>query len=102
MYILNEVCYLTTSIAAIHFLRSRVIISQEHLKRSICQGHCVCFTTLVATTHYKKLPALLEVLIHLGAVMHEMLNARKYSQPRHSLLVYVLIYNFATVIVAIH
>ena len=102
MYILNEVCYLTTSTAAIYFLCSRVIISQEHSKRSICQGYCVCFTTLVATTHNNKLPALLEVLIYLGAVMHEMLNARKYSQSRHSVLLYVLICNFATVVVAIH
>ena len=31
-----------------------VIISWERLKRSICQGHCVYFTTLVATIHYNK------------------------------------------------
>ena len=51
MYILNEVCYLTASIAAIHFFYGSVIISREHLKRSIYQGHCDYFTTLVATIH---------------------------------------------------
>ena len=51
MYILNKVCYLTASIAAIHFFYGSVIISREHLKRSICQGHCVYSTTLVATIH---------------------------------------------------
>ena len=51
MYMLNEVCYLTASIAAIHFCYGSVIISREHLKRSICQRHCVYYTTLVATMH---------------------------------------------------
>ena len=46
---LNEVCYLTTSIRAIYFFYESVIISREHLKRSICQEHCFYFTTLVAT-----------------------------------------------------
>ena len=45
MYILNEVCYLIASIASIHFFFGSIIISREHLKRSICQGHCSCFTT---------------------------------------------------------
>ena len=49
MYLLNEVCYLTVSIAAIHFFYGSVIIS--HLKRSMRQGHCAYFTTLVATIH---------------------------------------------------
>ena len=43
---MNEVCYLTTSIAAIHFLYGNVIISRDHLKQSICQGHYVYFTNL--------------------------------------------------------
>ena len=47
MYILNEVCCLTASIAVMHFFYGSVIISREHLKRFICQGHCVYFTTLV-------------------------------------------------------
>ena len=51
MYISNEVCYLTTSIAAIHYFYGIVIILREHLKRSICQGYCVNFTTLVVTIH---------------------------------------------------
>ena len=54
MYILKEVCYLTASVAVIHFFYGSVMISREHLKRSICQGHCVYFTTLVATIHYYK------------------------------------------------
>ena len=51
MHILNEVCYLTKSIAAIHFFYGSFIVSQEHLQRSIFQGHCIYFTTLVATIH---------------------------------------------------
>ena len=51
MYILNEVCYFTTSIGAIYFFYNSVIISRVHLKRSICQGHCVYFRTIVATIH---------------------------------------------------
>ena len=51
MYISNEVCYLTTSIAAIHFFYGIAIILREHLKRSICQGYCVNFTTLVVTIY---------------------------------------------------
>ena len=51
MYMLKEVCYLATSIAANHFFYGNIIISREHLKRSICQGHCVYFTTLVAAIH---------------------------------------------------
>ena len=33
------------------FFYNSVIISWEHLKRSICQGHCVYFRTIVATIH---------------------------------------------------
>ena len=51
MFILNEVCYLTASIGPIYLFYNSVIISREQLKRSICQGHCVYFTTLVATIH---------------------------------------------------
>ena len=51
MFILNDACYLATYIGAIYFFYNSVIISQEHLKRSICQGHCVYFTTIVATIH---------------------------------------------------
>ena len=51
MYILNKAFYLTTSIGAIYFFYNSVIISPEHLKRSICQGRCVYFTTLVAIIH---------------------------------------------------
>ena len=51
MYLLNEVFYLTASIAAIHIFYGSIIISPEHLKRSICEGHCVYFTTLVVTIH---------------------------------------------------
>ena len=54
MDILKDVCYLTTSIADIHVFYGSVIISREQLKRSICQGHCIYFTILVAAIHYKK------------------------------------------------
>ena len=47
MHILNEVCYLTTATGATYFF----YISQEHLKRSICQEHCASFTILVATIY---------------------------------------------------
>ena len=50
--ILKEVCYWTTSIVAIHFFYGSVIISREHLKRSIFQGQRVYFTTLVAAVLY--------------------------------------------------
>ena len=45
MYILEEVCYFTTSITAIHFFHGSAIISREHLKRFICQGHCLFHNT---------------------------------------------------------
>ena len=51
MYILNEVCNWTASIAVIHFFYGSVTVSWEHLKLSICQGHCVYFATLIATIH---------------------------------------------------
>ena len=43
IYTLNEVCYLATSNAAIHFFYGSVIISRERLKRYICQEHCILF-----------------------------------------------------------
>ena len=54
MYILKEVCYLTASITVVHFFYGSVIVIREHSKQSICEGHCVCFTTLVAAIHYSK------------------------------------------------
>ena len=54
MHILKEVSYMTISFPAIHFFYDSVIFSRERLKRSICQGHCVYFTRLVATIHYDK------------------------------------------------
>ena len=38
--------YLTTSIEAIYFFYNSVTILQEHLNRSIFQGHCVYFTII--------------------------------------------------------
>ena len=43
-----------TCIVRIHFFYGVVIISRESLKRSVCQGHCVYFTTLVAAIDYNK------------------------------------------------
>ena len=54
MHILKEVCYMMTSFPAMHFFYKRVIISREHLSWSICQGHCIYFTTFIATIHYNK------------------------------------------------
>ena len=128
MYILNEVCYLTTSIGAVYFFCNSVIISWEHLKRFICQGHCVYFATLVATIHIitsglwlirKKMNMffwgkLLYSCSFKGAYLFyrtscsniclksAVLNARKYVQPPHCLFVNVLICNFTIVISAIH
>ena len=47
-------CYLTRLFAAIHFYFGSVIILREDLKRYICQGNCVYFTTLVTASHYYK------------------------------------------------
>ena len=55
MCVLKVAYYSTTSITAIGFcyvIISRMIIWREHLKPSICQGHCVYFKTLVSTIHY--------------------------------------------------
>ena len=54
MHMLKKVCYMTTSFPAIYFFYDSVIISREHLKRCICQGHFVYFTTLFAAIHYDK------------------------------------------------
>ena len=132
MFLLNEVCYLKTSIAVIHFFYGSVIILRQHLKRSICQGHYVYFITLVATIHVvasglwlikehlNDMPymfiwgKLLQPCSFKGACLFHrtsctniclkttVLNALKYLQPPHSLLVNVLICNFATVIATIH
>ena len=126
---MNEVSYLTPSIATIHFFYNSVIISPEHLKRSICQGNCVYFTTPVATIHIitnglcftrVKLNdmfiwgkpsspcsfkgAYLFPRISYGNICLKsaMLNALKYLRSPHRLLVNVLICNFTTVISAIH
>ena len=100
----------------------------KHLKRFICQGHCVYFATLVATIHIitsglwlirKKMNMffwgkLLYSCSFKGAYLFyrtscsniclksAVLNARKYVQPPHCLFVNVLICNFTIVISAIH
>ena len=51
---LKEVCHMATSFPAIYFLYDSAIILREHLKQSICQGHCVYFTTLVVAIYYDK------------------------------------------------
>ena len=115
MCILNEVCYLTTSIGAIYFFYNGVIISWEHLKRSICQGHSVYFTGLVATIHivctWFEKNEIIFLLRKAIVALHRtsciclksaVLDARKYLQPPHCLLVNALICNFTTVIAALH
>ena len=54
MHILKKVCYMTRSFPAIHFFYDSVTFSLERLKRSICQGHCGYFTTLVTPIYYNK------------------------------------------------
>ena len=49
---LKEVCHMATSFPAIYFLYDSAIILREHLKQSICQGHCVYFTTLFVAIYY--------------------------------------------------
>ena len=128
MYIIHEVCYLRTSIRAIYFFHSGVIISRVHLKRSICQWHCVYFTTLVAIVHvitsglwliresfnvliwgkplqpryFKGTYLLRRTSCSNICLKSTVLNARKYLQPPDSLLANVLICNITTVIAAIH
>ena len=129
MYILNEVCYLTTSIGSIYFFYNSIIISREHLNPSIYQRHCVYFTTLVATIHiitsnlrliWEKLNAMfiwgkpLQPCPFKGAysfyrtscsnicLKSAAVNSRKHLHPPDCLLANVLIYNFTTVIAAIH
>ena len=52
MHILKEACFMTTPFPPIYIFYDGVIISREHVKRSICQGHCVHFTALVVAIHY--------------------------------------------------
>ena len=128
MYILNDVCYLAT-IRAIYFFYNSVITSREHFKRFIYQEHCVYFTTLVATIDIittglwlirEKLNDIFiwgkplyphsfkaSYLFHWiscsnNCLKSTLLNAQKYLQLPHCLLVNVLIYNFTTIIAAIH
>ena len=54
VYIEKHILYLTTPIPAILFFYGNVIISWEHMKRSICQGLWVYFTTLIAVIQYNK------------------------------------------------
>ena len=50
------VCYLTTSIAAIHFVLVLSLFHGSTWSNPFCQGHCVYFTTLIAATYYNKRP----------------------------------------------
>ena len=79
MYILKEVCYLTTSIAAIHFFYGNVIISREHLKYSICQRHCVYFTTSFTVIQGAYL--FQRTYCNDICLKSNVFNARKHLQP---------------------
>ena len=50
------VCYLTTSVAAIHFFLVLSLFYGSTWSNPLCQGHCVYFTTLIAATYYNKRP----------------------------------------------
>ena len=54
MYKSKDACYLTRSVLAIHFFYGTVIISWQHLKRSIMSRYCVYFATLTATIQNSK------------------------------------------------
>ena len=54
MYIMKEVFYVTASVPAKQFFNGSFTFSREHLTRFICQGQCVCFTTLVVAIHYNQ------------------------------------------------
>ena len=55
---LNELyfSYYEREIAATYSFKFTVFLQKrKYSKRSICQGHCVYFTTLVATIHYSSI-----------------------------------------------
>ena len=91
------------------------MISREHLKRPISQGHCVYLTTFVATIHYNKQSVadskkferydyLRKAIVALRllyffhrtsysniCLKSTVLNSRNYLQPPHSLLANVFL-----------
>ena len=113
MHILKEICFITTSFPAIHFVYDSVIISREHLKKPTFQRNCVYFTMLFATIYFNKQsvvdsrkswrvclfqenhcgPALLKVPIYsteLVAIIFlksTVLNPQKQLQRSHSFMV---------------
>ena len=115
IHILKEVCFMTTSFPTIHFFYyDSVIISREHLKKSICQRNCVYFTTPFATIHWNKRsvvgsrkswrvclfqenhcgPSILKVSIYstelfpiIFFLKSTALNAQKHLQRSHSFMV---------------
>ena len=115
IHILKEVCFMTTSFPAIQFFYyDSVIISREHLKKSICQRNCVYFTTPFATIHWNKRsvvgsrkswrvclfqenhcgPSILKVSIYstelfpiIFFLKSTALNAQKHLQRSHSFMV---------------
>ena len=50
----KKVCYMMTLFPAIHVFYVWIIISREHFKWSISQGHCVYFTTLATAIPHNK------------------------------------------------
>ena len=115
IHILKEVCFMTASFPAIHFFYYvSVIISREHLKKSICQRNCVYFTAPFATIHWNKRsvvssrkswrvclfqenhcgPSILKVSIYstelfpiIFFLKNTALNAQKHLQRSHSFMV---------------
>ena len=75
--LIDSLFFFTTAIAAIHFFCGTVIISRDHLKRSIgaaiisrdhlkwslCQGYCVYSPKLIAPINYIKWTCLLQEIL---------------------------------------
>ena len=53
MYILKHVCYLRTSVTAIHFLHCHSFTVGSTWSDPIYQGYCVYFTALITAINYK-------------------------------------------------
>ena len=75
IYVLKEVCYLT--IAAINFSYGADIFSEEHLKRSICKGHYVHFTTLNKRSVVEELKDVFEESHYSPTLLKELIYCKE-------------------------
>ena len=63
MHILKEVCYTMTSFPTIHFFYEP-LFHWSTWGDTLCQGHCVYFTTLAAAIHFKR-----RSVVYLGKII---------------------------------